>query len=59
MEFIHGALRSKNENACFFIRSKESLNGIPEEYNEKFYEGVESSKVLLKVILILVRKIKN
>ena len=38
MEFLHGALRSKNKNACFFIRSPESLNSIPAEYNEKFFE---------------------
>ncbi len=49
MELLHGALRSKNKNACFFIRSKESLNNIPTEYNEKFYESAEFSKLQLKV----------
>ena len=49
MEFIHGALRSKNKNACFFLRSKESLNGIPLEFHEKFYESDEFSKLQLKV----------
>jgi len=49
MEFLHGALRSKNKNACFFIRSKDSLKNIPEEFNEKFYETNELSVLQLKV----------
>ena len=51
MEFLHGALRSKNKNACFFIRTPESLNSIPAEYNEKFFEADSYSKVQLKVYL--------
>jgi hypothetical protein len=49
MEYMHGALRSKNSNACFFIRSKESLEGLPPEYNEKFFEAVPFSKLQLQV----------
>jgi len=52
MEFLHGALRSKNKNACFFIRSKESLKNIPEEFNEKFYETNELSIHQLKVNIL-------
>ncbi len=52
MEFLHGALRSKNKNACFFIRSKESLRNIPEEFNEKFYETNELSIHQLKVNIL-------
>jgi len=29
MEILHGALRSRNKNALFFIRSGDSLEGIP------------------------------
>lgn len=49
MEYLHGALRSKNGNACFFIRSKESLDGLPPEYNDKFFETVPMSKIQLQV----------
>ena len=49
MEYLHGALRSKNKNACFFIRSKDSLNGLPPEYNEKFFETVPFSKLQLQI----------
>jgi len=49
MEYLHGALRSKNTNACFFIRSKDSLNGVPAEYNEKFFETLPFSKLQLQV----------
>ena len=49
MEFLHGALRSRNKNSCFLIRSKESLNNIPVEFNEKFYETNELSILQLKV----------
>jgi hypothetical protein len=48
MEYLHGALRSKNTNACFFIRSKESLEGLPPEYNEKFFETVPFSRLQLQ-----------
>ena len=37
MEFLHGFLRSKNKNGCIFIRSKKSLEKIPEEFNEKVF----------------------
>ena len=49
MELLHGVLRSKNKNACFFLRSKESLKDIPSEYNVKFFETDEFSKLQLKV----------
>lgn len=49
MEYLHGALRSKNGNACFFIRSKDALEGIPKEYHEKFFETVPMSKLQLQV----------
>ena len=51
MEFLHGALRSKNKNALFFLRSKESLDGLPVEYYEKFYESVPYSKIQLEVYI--------
>jgi hypothetical protein len=50
MEILHGVLRSRNKNALFFIRSGDSLEGIPSEYNEKFYEADSYSKLQLKVI---------
>ncbi len=49
MEFIHGALRRKNKNACFFIRSKESLDEIPVEYQDKFFESNHLSKFQIQV----------
>ena len=49
MEYLHGALRSHNSNACFFIRNKEALDGLPPEYNEKFFETVSLSKIQLQV----------
>jgi hypothetical protein len=49
MEFLHGFLRSKNKNACVFIRSKESLKGIPGEFNEKFFEKDPYSIAQLQV----------
>jgi hypothetical protein len=49
MEYLHGALRSRNSNACFFFRSKDSLNGVPVEYNEKFFETLPFSKLQLQV----------
>lgn len=49
MEFLHGALRSQNKNACFFVRSKDSLNDIPPEYNEKFFETNKFSQIQMKV----------
>jgi hypothetical protein len=53
MEFLHGALRSNNKNACFMIRSKDSLNGVPSSYDSKFYEKDEYSKKQLEVNLKL------
>jgi hypothetical protein len=47
MEFLHGAIRTKNKNACFFLRSKESLIGIPNLFENKFYESSELSKTQL------------
>ncbi len=58
MEFLHGALRTKNPNACFFIRSKESLNDIPVEYHEKFFETNQLSKLQMKVKYLNQQKIK-
>ena len=49
MEFLHGALRCKNKNACFFIRSPESISDIPVEYYDKFFENDSFSKLQLKV----------
>ena len=49
MEFLHGALRRQNQNALFFIRSAESLFGIPDEFNNKFVETSESAKIHMKV----------
>ena len=51
MEFIHGAIRSKNKNACFFIRKPESLEQIPSKYQDKFFDKEELPKAHLKVIL--------
>lgn len=56
MEFLHGALRCRNRNACFFIRSPESLNGIPAEYYDKFFESDSFSKLQLRE---LKRKLKH
>ncbi len=53
MEILHGALRSRDKNALFFIRSAESLDGIPSEYHEKFYEADSYSKLQLKVHFLL------
>lgn len=50
MEFLHGALRCRNKNACFFIRSPDSLKDIPAEYHEKFFETNDFSKQQLEVI---------
>lgn len=49
MEFVHGALRCGNRNACFFLRSPDSLKEIPVEYSDKFFEANEFSKLQLKV----------
>ena len=49
MEFVHGALRSKNKNACFMIRDAGSLSGIPAEYHEKFYETNALSREKLQM----------
>lgn len=49
MEFLHGALRCRNQNACFFLRSPESLSQIPAEYHEKFFESDDFAKLQLKV----------
>lgn len=46
MEFLHGALRCRNQNACFFIRDK--LNNIPDEYKDKFFETSKDSKSQLE-----------
>lgn len=56
MEFLHGALRSNNKNSCFFIRTKESLDGIPNDYHDKFYESNKFSKFQL---VILKEKLKH
>lgn len=48
MEFLHGALRSNNKNSCFFIRSKESLNNIPDKYHDKFFETNRLSQLQMK-----------
>ena len=50
MEFLHGALRTKNKNACFFLRTKDSLDNIPVEFNDKFFETNSLSKLQLKVL---------
>ena len=49
MEFLHGAIKSNNKNACFFIRSPESLTEIPTEFNDKFFESNDLGKIQLKV----------
>jgi hypothetical protein len=54
MEFIHGAIRSKNKNACFFIRKPESLEQIPSKYQDKFFDKEELPKAHLKVIHLLI-----
>lgn len=50
MEFLHGALRSNDQNSCFFIRSQKSLEGVPKEYHDKFYEADAYSKLQLEVL---------
>lgn len=52
MEIMHGALRKMNSNACFFIRTSESLDQIPKEYHEKFFESDEFGKEQIKVFLL-------
>ena len=59
MEFLHGFLRSKNKNACVFIRSKESLKGLPNEFDEKFFEKDPYSIAQLQVIFYNISKIKK
>jgi hypothetical protein len=49
MEFLHGAIRSKNKNACFFIRKPESLNELPEEYKGRFFDSDDLAKCHLTV----------
>ena len=49
MEFMHGAIRSQNKNACFFIRKPESLEQIPKKYEDKFYDKDDLPKAHLKV----------
>lgn len=56
MEFLHGALRCHNRNACFFIRSPNSLSDIPAEHYEKFFESDSFSRLQLKE---LKKKLKN
>lgn len=53
MEFLHGVLRTRNKNACFFLRTKDSLDNIPVDYNDKFYETNNLSKLQLKVFIFL------
>jgi hypothetical protein len=49
MELMHGALRNMNENACFLIRTTKSLDQIPKEYYEKFFESDEFGQEQIKV----------
>ncbi|CAF0741223.1 unnamed protein product [Brachionus calyciflorus] len=48
MEFLHGALRCRNKNACFFIR--DNLTQIPNEYKDKFFESNKLSKSQLDAL---------
>lgn len=50
MEFLHGALRSQNKNACFFIRSLDSLKKIPAQYHDKFFETNLLSQLQMKAL---------
>ena len=52
MEFMHGAIRSRNKNACFFIRTPESLSGIPSKFHDKFYDNEDLSKAHLEVTVL-------
>lgn len=51
MEFIHGAFRSKNKNACFFIRTPESLEDLPSKYRDRFFDKDELAICHVKVML--------
>lgn len=45
MEFIHGAFRTNNPNAFFFIRQSENLlKNLPEKYNDRFRDKDERSQ---------------
>jgi hypothetical protein len=45
MEFIHGAFRTNNPNACFLIRKSENvLKNLPEKYADKFRDKDEISQ---------------
>lgn len=49
MEFIHGAFRTNNPNAFFFIRDSENvLKNLPEKYNDKFRDKDESNQKQIK-----------
>lgn len=48
MEFLHGSIRCRNKNACFFIR--DPLEDIPREYEDKFFESSYESKSQLKTL---------
>ena len=49
MEFIHGAFRTRNPNACFFIRKSEDiLKNLPEKYLDKFRDKDEMSQKQVK-----------
>ena len=49
MEFIHGAFRTRNPNACFLIRqSDDILKHLPEKYLDKFRDADESSQKQVK-----------
>ncbi|CAF0886903.1 unnamed protein product [Didymodactylos carnosus] len=38
MEFIHGAFRTNNPNACYLVRNSNALTNVPEKYKAKFFE---------------------
>ncbi|KAJ8315779.1 hypothetical protein KUTeg_007929 [Tegillarca granosa] len=50
MEILHGAYRTKNPNAAFFIRDEKFLKDIPKDYTSKFVDEKPASKQHLKVL---------
>ena len=49
MEFIHGAFRTNNPNAFFFVRDSENvLKNLPEKYNDRFRDKEESNQKQIK-----------
>ena len=57
MEFLHGAIRSKNSNACFFIRAPQTLSDIPQDFREKFIETNKLGREQLKALKLKLKEI--